>query len=589
MRVQSRTEPRPRQPQFPLRAFSRTEKVIAFSRLMLALAAAFIVTADPKQPTILPGATYASLASYIAFSWLVLWLVRTERVRQEVVARATVVADVAWITVLTLLTERGASPFFLLHVFVISSVAVRTGLRGTLRIAVVLAVTYPLTAYAASRYVAPDLFLFHRFHIVRPLYLLVLGYLIGYLGDHELRAKQKLSLMLELTSTARRGRPTGRTIGLLMRRLLRYFEAQHGLLSIRDPESGRYFNWLVTRIPGHVRVGLRITEASPCDFPFAESSEGFLANDVQPRRGSALCYVVATGSLERRALPATFRLPVPAAQALLVSPVFQQQQFVGHAVVASTSSRRCTRDDLEFLLLFVAQGATGLEAGRLQDKAEEIAVLEERARIARDLHDGFIQSLAAIDLRVETCKRHLERAPERVPAALDDLQQAVERGYRDVRHYLQILRNTTKQAEDLGTALDRVVAEMSLRHRMHVYVSRPDRDPQLALATVHEITHIVREALNNAVRHGKATQAIVKVAARPTHVFLVVRDNGSGFRNGTATDADGFLPDGSLPWSIRERSEVLGGDVRVWSEPGRGTELSMWLPRPRPLDATGTG
>jgi len=124
---------------------------------------------------------------------------------------------------------------------------------------------------------------------------------------------------------------------------------------------------------------------------------------------------------------------------------------------------------------------------------------------------------------------------------------------------------------------------------MHVQVSRPERDPQLTLATVHEITHIVREALNNAVRHGKATQAIVKLAARPSHVFLVVRDNGTGFQNGAVRDADGFLANESMPWSIRERAAVLGGELRVRTEPGWGTELSIWLPRPRPLEATSTG
>ena len=67
-------------------------------------------------------------------------------------------------------------------------------------------------------------------------------------------------------------------------------------------------------------------------------------------------------------------------------------------------------------------------------------MLEERARIARDLHDGFIQSLAGIDLRVEAAKLLLQRDPQRVPKALEELHTAVDSGYREVRHYLTVLR-----------------------------------------------------------------------------------------------------------------------------------------------------
>ena len=88
----------------------------------------------------------------------------------------------------------------------------------------------------------------------------------------------------------------------------------------------------------------------------------------------------------------------------------------------------------------------------------------------------------------------------------------------------------------------------------------------------------MREALHNAIRHGRATQAIVKLGARPTHVYLVIRDNGKGFQGDRAADADGFLTPAAAPWSIRERAAALGGAVRVWSQPGGGTEVSLLIP-----------
>ena len=241
--------------------------------------------------------------------------------------------------------------------------------------------------------------------------------------------------------------------------------------------------------------------------------------------------------------------------------------------------RKFTRDDLEFLLLLVGQAASGFENVRLQDKAEEVAVLEERGRIARDLHDGFIQSLAGIDLRVEACKLLLQRDPSRIRHELEELHEAVNRGYREVRHYLSMLRAASRPADDLWSSLDRLAAEFSIRERLRVHVERPECKPDLPTSTAYELTQIVREALRNAIRHGRATQAVVKVATRPSHLYLVVRDNGRGFQNGRGvTDADGFLPPGAAPWSIRERCAALGGTLCVRTEAGRGAELSLTIP-----------
>jgi len=574
------TDAPPRAPRIPMRAFSRTEKVIAFCRILLLIAASSIILVDPRLPLSPVGAYIGiTLIAYGAFSVVTFALVRRELVRQELIARVSVAVDVVGITLLTLLSDSGVSPFFLLHVFLISSVSVRWGLMATVRTTVLLAALYPIVAFVASRTLGTESFGFSRAHLFRPLYLLALGYLIGYLGEHERQSRRKLSFMLELLAAVRRSSPTGRTLTLLMRRLLRFLHAEHAQLTVFDPDSGRYFTWAVSREPFHYRVGLRITDEQPHRFQFAAPTEGFLVNDLRPKRPSALCYDVVTGTLTRRPITTDLERPSASVQALLVSPVLLQRQLHGYVIVGTTTTRRFTREDLEFLLVFVGQGAAGFEAVRLQDKAEEVAVLEERARIARDLHDGFIQSLAAIDLRVEAAKLLVDRKPERLPQALEELHQVVDRGYQDVRHYLTVLRNTSRPNDGFLAVLDRLAAEFSLRSRIRVALSRPDSDPVLPAGIAHDLTQIVREALHNAVRHGQASQAVVKVGARPSHVYLVVRDNGRGYHgNGQAPDPDGFLPRGAEPWSIRERVDALGGELRVWTQPGLGTEISLWVP-----------
>ena len=266
---------------------------------------------------------------------------------------------------------------------------------------------------------------------------------------------------------------------------------------------------------------------------------------------------------------------------MIVAPVLIQRELRGHAVVIRQARRKFTRDDLEFLLLLVTQAAAGFENVRLQEKAEEFAVADERGRIARDLHDGFIQSLAGIDLRVEACKLLLQRDPTRVPRELEELHQAVDRGYKEVRHYLTVLREPQREEKNLWGALDRLAAEFSARERLRVRIVRPPADPELPPTTAHDLAQIVREALRNAVRHGRASQAVIKISCRGADISLVVHDNGAGFSNGHGHgrgDGDGFLAPQATPWSIRERTAALGGSLRVWTKPGRGAEITVTIP-----------
>jgi signal transduction histidine kinase len=561
----------------PLETFSRTEKIIAFCRVLLATATIVVAIVDPKQPSFRADIAYVILTGYLVYSAVLFLLVRGEYLHQDRLGLYSTIGDVAWITLLSRFMEGGTGPFFLLHVFVISSVSVRWGLGATMVTTVVLAVLYPAVFYALSLGTGSEEG-FRRAHLFRPAYLLVLGYLIGYLGEHERRSRRKLSFMLDLPAAFRGNRPPARGITGLMRRALDHFEAEHGMLVLKDPGSGRFFTWDVVYRGRRPRLGLRITEANPLPLPFVAPTEGFVVNDLRPSSRTALCYDVPTAAMTRRAMPADVNLP-GAAQTLIAAPVLIQDELRGHALIIRETRRKFTRDDLEFLLLLVGQAAAGFENVRLQEKAEELAVLEERARIARDLHDGFIQSLAGIDLRIEACKVLLQRDPTRVRRELEELHLAVDRGYREVRHYMTVLRAARRAAEDLWSTLDRLAEEFSSRERMRVHLERPSADPGLASSASFELTQIVREALRNAVRHGGATQAVIKIGARPTHLYLVVRDNGSGFRNGNGhVDEDGFLAQAATPWSIRERATLLGGSLRVWTRAGCGTEVALTIP-----------
>ena len=127
----------------PLESLSRTERIIAFCRVLLATATLAVIIADPRQPSFRADLAYALLAAYIVYSGVVFFLVRKDYLRNvrnaDVLATAS---DIVWVTILTRFTEAGPGPFFLLHVFVISSVSVRWGLRATMAVTLLLSVLY---------------------------------------------------------------------------------------------------------------------------------------------------------------------------------------------------------------------------------------------------------------------------------------------------------------------------------------------------------------------------------------------------------------------------------------------------------------
>jgi signal transduction histidine kinase len=155
----------------------------------------------------------------------------------------------------------------------------------------------------------------------------------------------------------------------------------------------------------------------------------------------------------------------------------------------------------------------------------------------------------------------------------------VDRGYREVRHYLNVLRSASREAHDLHATLEQVAAEFSIRERLRVKLELPSDQSALPPSTAYELTQIVREALRNAVRHGGAKDATVKLTTYGTHCALLIHDNGRGFKAPSGVvGADGVVQAAAVPWSIRERTAALGGTLRVCSQVGQGVEIHVVVP-----------
>ena len=223
---------------------------------------------------------------------------------------------------------------------------------------------------------------------------------------------------------------------------------------------------------------------------------------------------------------------------------------------------------LAFYLVLLAGALREINA--YQRGLAEVAVLQERRRIARELHDGLAQELAFIAARV----RLLERDPD-APVRLDHLSSAAERALDDSRAAIAAL--TRPLDEPLHAALVRNATEVADRLGARAELEL-DTGVEVSPAIREALVRIVREAITNAVRHGRAGRIGVSLS-RSDGVRLAIVDDGCGFDAATRPrhpDA-GF---GLL--SMGERAEALGGTLDVASAPGCGTTIEVVLPCPAP-------
>jgi PAS domain S-box-containing protein len=202
------------------------------------------------------------------------------------------------------------------------------------------------------------------------------------------------------------------------------------------------------------------------------------------------------------------------------------------------------------------------------------AVEEDRRNISRELHDGLGQLLTAAHLNIELVEQHLKNSPNR---ALDDLNRTkslITRTIHEVRNIAQNLRPAVLDDLGLASALRNLCEEFnqteSLAVRFDEYGLRGPYRPSVEIA----LYRICQEALSNIAKHAGASEAEIEVYDRETHLLAVIQDNGEGF------DVMKMLhiKSGSGLLNIKERAELVGGNIQIDSKEHRGTELIVEIP-----------
>lgn len=210
---------------------------------------------------------------------------------------------------------------------------------------------------------------------------------------------------------------------------------------------------------------------------------------------------------------------------------------------------------------------------KLRQQAAETAVIQERNRLSRDLHDSLTQSLYSQTLYAEAAVRQLEKGQaENAADHLRQLRETAEQALREMRLLIFELRPSALQAEGLIPALRARLEAVEGRTGVETNLSM-DESLQLKPETENDLYWIVQEALNNALKYANASKVALSLSRGEKGLLLQVADNGLGF------DADSVSTKGGIGLhSMRERAERLGGSMSIQSEIGLGTVIKVEVP-----------
>lgn len=259
------------------------------------------------------------------------------------------------------------------------------------------------------------------------------------------------------------------------------------------------------------------------------------------------------------------------AHARMYIPMLVQERFVGLLSLTHEESGHYTAGQGRLALAFGQQAAIAIENARLYSHAQAFAVLEERQRLARELHDSVSQALYGIALGARTARALVDRDPARVAQPLDYVLSLAEAGLTEMRALIFELRPESLATEGLCAAITKMADALRVRHRLTVELEITE-EPAISLPLKEALYRIAQEATNNSVKHARARKITVVVTQDTNTCRLAIHDDGVGFD----PSAD-FAGHYGLT-SMRERATRLGGVFTVESAPGMGTAVLVQVP-----------
>jgi len=563
----------------------RTERLLAVGRAVLAVVSVLIVTGqlepsftEHRRLVVVAVEVYGAISLGVLLA--LLWVRRIPSAAVTIVH----VLDLLWAAFITTSTQGPSSPFFVFLSFVLVEAAFRWGLTATLWTAAIAMglLVFELRDWrslSSASAVGGTTSLLRGQLAMRATFLLLMGFLLGYLAELEKRFRRRTRLVANVLAGVQRQPGLRGVVRTVLGSFLDFYHADQGVVVVAPSEKRAVVTWQARRLPSG-QVTLSLCKPAAWGEWVASVPPARLWH-AQRRRGSLdVLALNDTGRLQHLQMPVEpLRERLHVEFRSLVGIQFHVQRGEPRQAWLVLFDPQWTSPrsaELRFLAELGAELDPAMRYALLLRRLQVRTAAMERGRIARELHDGAVQSLLAAEMEVGVLERQT-----RDPVAarvLERVRQLLHQQALALRNLMELLRPLYVSS----TELPRVLAEEVEKFRRETGIAArfacPDGGPTCSPVVSRELVRIVQEGLFNVRRHSGATAVVVSLEQRNGRWELRIEDNGRGFDFTGTRQLDELEAEGRGPRIICERVREIGGRLWIASEPGCGARIVIALP-----------
>jgi signal transduction histidine kinase len=577
----------------------RAERWLATARVVLAISAEVTFWMEPERGFPHPRWLYWLLTVYFAHAVVVMLLVRM-RPRSTRAFRLVVhAADILWPVLISMFVPTQRGPFFLFFVFVMAAAAYRWGLWETVSTAAAAVILLWVEAFAirAGMETAINCWL-TSIHLPRlgvsiqqldpqqlvmsSVYLMVLGFLLGYMAQNQKKVRAERAVITRALSSTRVEAGLTGTMEQILGELVSVFGASRVVSASQEANSYRVFLAEIEH-----GKSLRWREAqSDAESAYLFDSR---AEAVYATRNSGNFSTVLLDGNGQRLRDGDVKFLDALAQVekfdAVVSVAFLfGKEWSGRIFLFDPQMIGEPEEELRFLREFAQQVGPAVYNVYLMRRLRERAGALERARFARELHDGAIQSLIAVEMQLDVLRRQSGTQAPVVNAELARIQKLLREEVLKLRELMQEMKSFEVNADRLLGFISDTVERFRRETGVSAEFVSELQEIDLPQKVCRELARIVQESLVNVRKHSGARNVLVRLARRSGNLQLTVEDDGRGFPfSGTMSEAQ-LDATGKGPAIIRERVRLLAGELTIESTPGHGARLEVRIPPVRKAD-----
>ncbi len=573
----------------------RIERWLATARVFLAISTLVAIRMDPTELGH-SWAAYGLFVFYLANGILILMLLRRRQQSTSAFRLLVHAGDIVWPAVISIFAEGPRTPFFLFFFFVLAAAAYRWGLWETLgtaaaevallwleRLVVIQLWLQPggparLSAFIGLR-VNVNEFDPNRLFMLS-IYLIVMGLLLGYLAEQQKHLRAEKAVVTGILSRVRVEAGLTGTMQQIFSETMAMYEASRLVVAAQEARSHRVFLGELDRsssgappefqwLDGH-RNARTYLDDFPGEVCYSTTSDGKWTTLALDHYGNQI--------------PVTDQAPVAKLRetqefnSLITVAFLFGGEWRGRIFLFNPSWRGEKQEELRFMLNLVRQVGPAIYNVYLLHRLRRRASAAERARFARELHDGAVQSLIAVELQVDVIRRQAE-ANRPIGAELGRIQGLLREEVLKLRELMQQMKVIDVDADRLlgvlNDTVERFQRETGISARFVTDLDELDMPQKVC----RELLRIVQESLVNVRKHSGARHALVRLGSSNGKWTLTVEDDGKGFPFTGRLNQQQMEDEGKGPMIIKERVRLLDGELTVESTPGQGTRLEISVPR----------